>query len=323
MTAAGNPKHDASAGDSRKTPMIPYWNGSTWTIYLPTANGPIPVPCPAVSGPYIASNPASPDDVYVEFVDFVWHHACWPQMHRPFGSLTWDIFNVGTTLAKIDHFFALGSNAAIEPARCVETEIEYLLMVLRSMFDLLHDASCVLWMSAGLSTEAPSGAGKKRQQLPKLSKLLFQEDKVRAALDPRFGLPEQICSAYLEAASFIYDVRRLRDAIAHHGGSAPSIHRCERGFCVSADEDIVENFGPFPEEAYLNADLLSLRPLLAKLVGRTIRTCDAIAGGFRSSIAFPEPVAPGLRVYLRHRHVASLSKIYPGECPLWWGSDAG
>jgi hypothetical protein len=87
---------------------------------------------------------AAQNDTWIQFVDLMWQRANWPEVGRTIQGI--DYFHLlATSVAKLRHFFeareTIGQGLI---SSFVQTELEYLITVARSVFDLL-EALATIW----------------------------------------------------------------------------------------------------------------------------------------------------------------------------------
>ncbi len=123
-------------GDGRRVPLMAFWDGNKWAVWIPTASGELisAQPLGMAEGSYFAREAERKHDLYVPFVDFLVQRAYWPSVVHWVGALEDDLRNLATSLAKIDFFFLHRAELGnINAGLFVATEIEYIAGVCRSM----------------------------------------------------------------------------------------------------------------------------------------------------------------------------------------------
>ncbi len=272
-------------------------------------------------GDYLAAAPEHESDLCIRFLDVIGRQMLYPSLSGKFAGLRKGIHNFGTSLAKIDHFVLQHRQGRLSPiSQFAETELEYLLITSRSMFDLFQALFAAFWKRVRLTSNlvTPTSA------LPAtFSQLLLEKKEVlRSAeqLVQKYGLPDQIAASLASVGVFFQQIRRSRDLLVHHGHRLPLIFEADRGLALPASTDQFAAFGVWRRASFLPNDLASLRPVLAYIAWQTIASFDSVIGALEDTIQLgPDPV-PGLHLFTRGWHTEALrrySKVDP-ETPWWY-----
>lgn len=269
---------------------------------------------------YFGTVPEAEADICLYFVDFIGRRVLAPDTLHLYAALRHDVHNLGASLAKIDYFVEQHRlQASLDLPRFATTELEYLLVVCRSMFDLFQKFFSKLWGSVRmLPARTPTVS------LPStFSAFVLQAEQPRSVenFQEKYGLPPPICSAFRQAAEFFQAIRGSRDRIVHHGHWLPIVFATERGLAMYANTEPFSDFRVWQPSTFLPNDLASLRPVLAFLVWRTFLSFDEILTAFERSIQLqPDPV-PGFSLFMRGYHTGTL-KRYSSVSPddPWWPS---
>jgi hypothetical protein len=323
---------DLASLDGRVPVLFPFWDGQLWNLWLPTGDGRYMRlhPLDAGATEYVAKQGARSTDLWIPFVDFMWQYAAWPSTHGLIGSVTRDFHNLFTSVAKIDHAFFNRKALGLGGSDFVNTEVEYLLVVARRLFDNLHRVIATVWHKHVLLHNPESRARKKgRQPKDSFTKTVFKERKVprtQEELVTEFGFSEALAAAYEKATPFFESILRLRDAIVHgpmSHGPLGLIFGSDDGWCIDRNFPEVAKFDIWTEAHRKNDNLLSLRPLLAHLVIGTIGACNEMARGLARQVDFLKPMAPGCRIYVRgpfDHAIVRLKSVFEGGDP-WWSDE--
>lgn len=302
--------------------LLPFWNGEEWRMWVPRDDGTIMPfkPINAIHTDYLAAKAAGPEDIFLPFVDFMMQRAAWPDVEHWFRAIRDDLHNLGTTLAKLDFFFAHREEIP-GISRFVATEVEYIFTVCRSVFDLLQETIARVWERVRFLD--PEAEAAKKKLKPTFSKMVLENNQPRTVeqLRTRFGLPPDLAEFYARAAPFFLQLRAHRDGVVHGGATHDFIYDTERGFAVPSDLQPYASWGVWANsDPYNKNGLVSLRPALAHLIYSTFGTCNAFTQVMGRTIRFPPEIAPGLRLFIRGQHNAALLKA--GEVldtgKHWW-----
>lgn len=306
--------------------LLPYWNGSRWHLWMPQPDGTLLElhPRDAAQTDYVAAEAAAEDDMAIYFVNVVWQRLATGAIRKQFRAILDDFHSLATSVAKIDHFFGCSERIGLGSSMFVGTELEYILIRCRSVFDHLQEVISVAW-DTEVRLDDPDRQKKKRRPPQSFADVLFANNQRRTseAIVDKYQFPKALAEAYVATEPFFTSVRDARNRIIHGLGSRDLIFRTERGWCVSQDDSHFRDFGGWDiwtAAHRYNDRLVSLRPLLAHLVFGTISACGQMADSFVAEISCPAPIAPNHTVFVRSMHgsaLARLDKVLEGGSP-WW-----
>ena len=273
---------------------------------------------------YIAAEPASPDDLPILFLNFIWQRASLPKVHRSLGAMLDDFHSLATSIAKIDYFFASYGQLGFGSTLFVATELEYLLIRCRGVFDHLQRAISVIW-DRHVRLNDPVHQKGKRTPPQSFADVLFESNQPRTPqrIVQKYQFPLSLAEAYCGIRPFFASVRDARNRIVHGTEKRRSIFHTDRGWCVALDDPAFTQFqdaAVWTDAHRFNKRLVSLRPLLAHLVFGTMSACGELLSAFAKEIAFPEALAPDHTVFVRSLHGAALARlnaVIDGGNP-WW-----
>jgi hypothetical protein len=208
------------------------------------------------------------------------------------------------------------------------TELEYLVTLCRTTFDLLQEMIASVWKTRVQLFDKSSEAHRRAHSLPKtFSKMVLHEKgrlRTAAEIEAKFHIPKPMAERYELIAPFFSELRRVRDRIVHSGSSFGMIFDTERGFCVDPKREPFSTFGNWRPEHYYNDNIASVLPWIADTILKTIGACSGLIEAFASVIPLPPPIAPGYMIFVRGYHndvFAQLLSIDSGG-PVWWGEPA-
>lgn len=312
-----------AVGHGRVVNLMPFWDGQHWTIWFPTPGGLVEhFPTDVVCADYVAKAPANPGDIVVPFIEFMWQRACWNDTVELVSRTAADIHAMACSLAKFDHFFATRKSAGVS-TRFVETELEYMLIVARSLFDLLQKIVATLWQRHVILLD-PAQQKSKRSLPESFTRLVLEsrtEVRSQERIAERYGIPAAVAATYAEIAPYYRNILVARDGIIHHGQELPIIFDTESGYCVDKTQSPYCLFDVWTPAHVYNQNLVSLRPLVAHVLFTAIDSAWALMSSLSNVIRFPEPLAPGYRVFSRTQHNDALLtalRVTKGEL-AWWG----
>ena len=315
--------------DGRTLLMMPFWDGFTWHMWTEAPPGKILEMrvVDAVHSNYVAKHRARETDIWIQFVDHMWQRANWPDVARTILSIGDDFHLLATSIAKLKHFF--DAQNIVDPSLMssfVKSELEYLVTVARSVFDLLQDALSTIWNSKITLDDPASEAIRKRHKLPdSFTKMALRdrfEPKTIEEMTAKYAIPTILAEQYVRFAPFYASLLAARDSIIHRGQSVRDIYVTEKGFGVDAKGKPFSDFN-WQSKHHYNDNVVSLLPWVANIVFGTLEACNDIMGAFASVFIMPPEIAPGFHIFIRdpaNEAIVQLGKVASGEV-IWW-SDA-
>ena len=244
---------------------------------------------------YFGTQPEQPSDICSAFLTFVAQHANFDGFYPPFSAIQDDLFNLSASLAKLDLIHAAGEKAGA--SRMAATEVEYILLVCRSIFDLLQELVAKLWKTIKLA----DGTVKAQQLKKTFSDMTLADNKLRPAaqISAQYGLPMIIAECYARHAPMFLKIRQFRDNLVHRGYQVQMIFRGDAGF------EIRKRLGPFvdlniwrDDEIQPN-DIVPLLPALGLVIHGTLAACEDFAHTLASCIQLPTAMVPDMALFMR------------------------
>lgn len=314
-------KHLCRENLQGEIPRFAVYDADGWHYWQPTPDGRIVhYRPPSVSeGKYLAKAAAAPDDLCVPFLDFFLQRLCSNGvLRRWLDAILDDLWCLSTSMAKLELFYrsSLADNQ-INYGWMVGTEIEYIVSVLRNVYDLLQEVIVIVWKSIKFQD-----CDRKNQQLKKsFAAMSMPGDKLSSAAEIANlrKVPDWLAAYYADRAPFFADLREYRNNFVHCGGNAGSLYVTDRGFAVDSNSE------PFARWAVWDADSISgnrasLRPVFQYMMLSTFEAFNAFASLMQKNIGFPSPVAPGYCIFIRGYHNGALKRALSGA--KWWDSDS-
>jgi hypothetical protein len=259
---------------------------------------------------YFGDAPERPTDQCYRLFNLLQKRASYPEMHRASRGIWTDFQNFATSLAKINLFFETSKqNKSIQTSRFVQTEIEYVVMVARGVYDLLQEIIGIHWKRIELM-EKP----KHKRDLPKsFADVVLHGDRPRTLeeIEEKWGLPKFLAEWYVAETDFFFWLRSLRNRLAHGGNDAvESIFTTERGFALSRREKPWCELYDWPVECELPNQLVPVRPVVATIIWSTIIATETFTQNLTKYIKFPDEIYPGLNYYSRGFHDQELAELH-------------
>lgn len=270
---------------------------------------------------YFAREAAEPNDVYLPFIDFMGRIACFAELQKPFSAVHDDVLNLSASLAKIVHLQSAKGQIAHGLSRMAATEVEYIVLVCRSLFDLFQEMLLKIWDRVQLI----DATAKKKPLKESFARTIMSGNTVLTAeeIAERFGIPLELAQCYERASETFIALRRFRDNIVHHGSPMQHIFEGDGAFLISSRFRPFPNMDVWADEERQPNDLVPLLPALQMLVYRTIMICDDFCVTLSQQIGFPPPIVPDMVLFSRGyfaQHLiealqsgAARSRVAPAE----------
>lgn len=246
---------------------------------------------------YFARAPERQSDLCLQTLNFIAQRASFPELMKAFVGFQDDIFNVSASLAKIGLLHAHRDTNKHGIGRMVTTEVEYILSVCRSMFDLLQEMVGHLWESIRLIDSTI----RKKALKDSFTDMILQSGKPASAtqISERFGLPPALADVYVRHSEFFLNLRRIRDNIAHRGSQVQTIFSGERGFLVAGNLRPFSDWNIWRDDEREPNNLVPLLPALGLVVHHTLNACEEFFHTLEGVIRFPAPLVPGMAFFMR------------------------
>jgi hypothetical protein len=321
---------DLSRLGDRAVNLIPLWDGEQWHLWVQGPNGLIDIhPVDAMQADYVAKAPARTTDLLIPFVDLMWQRASWPETCSLIAAICDDFHNMGTSLAKLRHIFFARHSIGDATSSFATTELEYILVLARTIFDLLQEIIARIWQTRVRLKDPEAERIRRARALPEtFSKIVLRnKDMLRSPgeIANDFHLPANMASAYAAHAPFFAQLRTMRDSIVHGGKVVGHVFATPRGFCVSPTEAPFRSFHGWTQSYQYNENLSSLLPWVGWVVLETIGACNSLVNELARSIELLPEIAPGYNVYVRgpsNVAVIDILKVHQGSNPWWDLTDA-
>jgi hypothetical protein len=311
--------------DGRVVPLQAFFDSAAkdWHLYVPhsdkelirLADGEI------ISGSYLGQAPAdASSDIDFPLGTLVIQHLSFPAALAALGNLENDVHRCAAILQKYHLFWAQRHDKHRSAPLLVESELEYLLFLLRSMYDLLQDLVRVVCRrlvylddrSRRAMVDLPgsfAGIALKGNEILEIGELVR-----------RFRMPESLAHWYHAEAPFFRELRRLRDGIAHHGGRSPTIFETEWGFAIMPSEPPWDRFKEWPEEKRWQG-LGSLRGVFAGFTDHALGATTRFATTITTFLQVPPALGENLRLFVRGPFGHHLVRLEAMRNQPWEGRD--
>lgn len=276
-----------------------------------------------MNGVYFGKEKANPEtDIELTFVELYYQRLSWPDIAGLFPDLLDDLRNLATCLSKLALFQSSLSTNIGGIQGVVQTELEYLFMLSRSIYDGLQFISANIWDKVhavreddDFSADLPTSSFRKMA--------LDGDDLISAdALQDKYGIPEGLAEFYADEAPIFAKIRDFRDAIVHRGDSPDTIFRTEDGLAVDTTSNPYSEFDAWESEHLLENNLAPLWPFVAYIVEQTVSVLQRfLAGLLDKPLHLPYELAEGYNVYIRGPHIPNIESLDSLRSSDPWGTE--
>jgi hypothetical protein len=270
-----------------------------------------------LSGIYYARGPASQADLCVPLFTLVAQHLSFPEVAEPIYQLVSDLQLMSASIEKLTLLREVPVSSGAR-SFLVETELEYMFMLVRSTYDLLQ--SVVKHIAALM--RASDGKAAVKKILPDsfadvaLTSTSRPNEKVPRTLDElqtRYSLPAALASFYVRQSPLFNQLRMIRDGIGHRGKTLPLIFETERGFGISVDGSSTwSSLEVWKQHPHLPNQIGSVRALgafLAKTVLDLLLNLEVALRKTISPALLPTAVSEGNLIFMTNPFIRNLSGV--------------
>lgn len=260
-------------------------------------------------GAYFGDNAAAPHDLRLRALNLIAQHACNAETATPFVGIWDDLYNIAASLAKLDLVIAHQSEVNEQVGRMVVTEVEYLAVQCRSIFDYLQRIIKALWSKVHHKEDGSSP----KKTLPNSfgDMVIAGNNKPRTAaeIEERFMIPQALAFAYARHAPFFASLRTMRDAIIHKGSPTPVIFATEKGAYIESTLWPFSEMTKWQPEEYEPNNLVPLKPALGAMVYLTLLAAEELINMYSAIVDLGRPLCPNHALFLRASSGKSLADL--------------
>lgn len=281
-----------------------------WYMYLPVAEGELGRMGggEVVHGAYFAEEPASPEkDVAFPLGSFVARFTSWQDVAVVSSKMESDLDQLASLFGKLELIANSQSLTDTERSSLLESEIEHLMTLFRSFYDLLQKFSKRL---ASKVVEPGNLQSRVFQDLPdSFAKIALNGDEPRSTeqISEAYGVHEDLAEFYASEAEHFATFRDIRDGLIHHGKQAPTIFMLDEGPAIDVSTEPWSGL-PVWHETELSRDRLgAVRALAADVAKRCLSATTRYVTAFTTKIAVPPPLISDVTLFLRGPYTANLN----------------
>jgi hypothetical protein len=315
--------------DGRIVPLGTFFDSKAknWHLYVPHDDKSLIriLDGEVIFGSYLGHDIANPSsDIEFPLGTLVIQHLSFPQTLEALGKLENDIHCCAAILQKYHLMWSQRHDKNLSARLLVESELEYLLLLLRSLYDLLQS------LVANICSRLVPADERSRRAMKKLLPRSFagmvltgnEPKEIRDADDlvTKYGMPEPLALWYHTEATFFQALRKLRDGIAHHGHVPPTVLETEWGFAIMPSEPPWNRFTEWPEEKRLQG-LGSLRSVFAGFIAYALGATTRFATTIPTFLQLAPALGDKLHLFVRNPFGHQLVMLEAMRNQPWEGKD--
>jgi hypothetical protein len=261
------------------------------------------------SGAYYALSAASETDLEFPIGSFVAQHLSFPSVMHFYHAIEHDVLLLSATLEKIEQFQS-GTERVLS-LYLVETELEYIFTLLRSMYDVLQGVLKTICARVIY----PDGSRVTEYLPSSFKRIVLAGSTLRTEMDiqDRFRVPYPLAAFYVRHAPMFAAVRTIRINLVHNGMQLPSMFPMDSGFGISSDgSEAWKTLGVWGlHELQLNG-IGSVRALVSYLALSILRAIQDACLAIKEIVApdrLPCEVSESNRIFLTSPTIHRLSNL--------------
>ena len=280
--------------DGRSVPLHSYFDPGSreWRLFLEVRPGEIGhLDAEPVSGSYLATEPVDPArDLHLPLGTLVTCHLSFPDVLEPLHKLENGLHRCAAILEKYHLFWRQRRDTGRSSSLLVESELEYLLFLLRGFYDLLQQLARQVTKRL---VHLDESRRRVLEDLPRsFADVVIRNEEVltESELQKRYGMPAILAEWYTQEASFFKELRELRNGIAHHGRNVSTIFELEWGFAIDPTQPPWNRFAEWPPERRWHGKLGALRSVFVGFIIHTMQASTRFANVIAQSVQLPPSI---------------------------------
>jgi hypothetical protein len=286
----------------RVVPLRAYWHGEPgeWHTYFPVSKtelGRLAGGEPVI-GSYLGAHPADAgSDREWPLGSFVIQHLSFPEVLPWLDRFEHRYYQLAVAL---DKYHLIAGTPSVRGRYMVLAELEYVLMLVRSLYDLLQRLIAAL----AATVRAPDNLSRRLiSNLPdSFARVVLDGHDLRDAegIAAKYSLPMPIAGFFQNEAVRFRVLRDIRDSIAHHGNSPGDIYATQSGFAVDVAQAPWKELEIWHQDQLRREHFGSLRLVFAAVTKAAFDATTRFGEAFSSCVAVPISIGEDLRLFLRH-----------------------
>lgn len=302
--------------DGRSVFLRPFYdhNQEEWVFYVPVRSGELGrlAGGEPVVGTYFSDAVVDESrDYKFALGTFVTQHLSYPDVALSLGVIESDLHNFGAILEK---YLLVANQPEADrqgATQLLVAEFEYLVILVRSLYDLLQKLSK---RATALMKNAKEPYARIVEDLPdSFAKVVLDGLRLRSQeeLEESYRLPPPIAAFYVAEALQFQQIRDLRVSIEHHGQSVSPFFDLKEGIAIAIQDQPWASLPIWRSALVRNEGLGSLRAVFLFLVSECLEMLTRYVKAYASCIAVPPPIGPGYWLFLRDHfshHLVSVKQ---------------
>lgn len=277
--------------DGRIVPLVTFYDTGTkeWFFHAPHDGSIIRIQDgEVISGSYLANATANPrTDFVFPLGTFVVQHLSFEDILDILAKIENDVHRCAAVLEKYEVLWRKRRELGESASLLIESELEYLIFLLRSLYDLLQ--GLIRRLGSRFVRLDDRSVRAMSSLSPRFSDIVVKNDEIVELSDlvSRYRMPEQLARWYHMEAPFFRELRDLRNGIAHRGRRLPSIYKTEWGFAVSPSEAPWSKFKVWSPEQLYQGRLGSVRGLFVSFIAHSLDALTRFVVTIRPLLELP------------------------------------
>jgi hypothetical protein len=286
-----------------------FYTGGQWQLWFSNGGRLYPIKFIDLSeGVYFGTSAAAPHDLRLNALNVIAQQACIAGTERPFMGIWDDLYNIAASVAKLDLVTTHHGEVRNQLSRMVVTEVEYLAIQCRSIFDYLQKIIKILWSAVKFNDGFSPP-----QTLPDSFRdmVMGSDGKLRTApeIEDKYKIFSPLAMAYAKHARFFANLRTMRDAIVHKGAKTPTIFATEKGAYIESTLWPFCTMTTWRADEFSPNNLVPLKPALGAMVYRTLLATEELITTFSSLVNLGSPICPNHVLFLRASSGLTLADL--------------
>ncbi|WNL48103.1 hypothetical protein RKE25_10920 [Dyella sp. BiH032] len=242
-------------------------------------------------------------------LNLIAQHVCFEETAKPFMGIWDDLYNVAASVAKLDLLMAHQSEVEGQAGRMVITEVEYLAVQCRSIFDYLQRIIKAIWSKVRYKEDGSSP----KKTLPNSfgDMVIGGDNKPRTAaeIEERFMIPQALAFVYARHAPFFANLRTMRDAIVHKGSPTPVIFTTQKGAYIESTLWPFSAMTTWRSDEFEPNSLVPLKPALGAMIYLTLLAAEELIHTYSLIVELGHPLCPNHALFLRASSGKALADL--------------
>lgn len=312
--------------DGRIVPLQTFYDAAVndWFLYMPHGQAELIriQDGETISGSYLGRAKADPKmDIEIQLGGLIIQHLSFSGTLAALGKMENNFHRSAAVMEKYHVIWRQRNQSHSSAALLIESELEYLVFLIRSLYDRLQD---IVRDLCGRFVRLDDRSVKAMNKLPSsFADVVIQNDAIREPDDliSRYRMPEPLAHWYHAEAPFFRELRQLRNGIAHHGRRAPTIFETEWGFAVSPSDPPWNMFAEWPVELQWKGRLGSLRAIFAGFIAHSFEATTRFASTIPILLDLPPALGEDLHFFVRSPFGHQLVRLSAMRKQPWEGRD--